>query len=88
MKNYLAFDLGASNGRAILGQLHHDRLTVQELYRFENGYVEMNGIYYWDFPYLLNEIKKGFHANFEVFFEKNINLHLFLHWSTKTGHEI
>ena len=39
MKNLLAFDLGASNGRAILGQLENDRLTMRELHRFENNYI-------------------------------------------------
>ena len=35
MKNLLAFDLGASNGRAILGQLENGKLTMKELHRFE-----------------------------------------------------
>lgn len=62
MKNLLAFDLGASNGRAILGQLENGKLTMRELHRFENNYVEMNGVYYWDLPYLFNQLKQGFHA--------------------------
>ncbi len=62
MKNLLAFDLGASNGRAILGQLENDRLTMRELHRFENNYVEMNGVFYWDLPYLFNQLKQGFLA--------------------------
>ena len=59
MKNLLAFDLGASNGRAILGQLEGDRLTMRELHRFENNYIEMNGVFYWDLPYLYNQLKQG-----------------------------
>ena len=62
MKNYLAFDLGASNGRAILGQFDGVRITLRELHRFENNYVERDGVWYWDLPYLLGEIKKGFAA--------------------------
>ena len=62
MKNLLAFDLGASNGRAILGQLENGKLTMRELHRFENNYVEMNGVYYWDLPYLFNQLKQGFLA--------------------------
>jgi len=62
MLNLLAFDLGASNGRAILGQLDNGKLTMRELHRFENNYVEMNGVYYWDFPYLFNQLKQGFLA--------------------------
>ena len=59
MKNYLAFDLGASNGRAILGQFDGEKITMKELHRFENNYVEMNGVFYWDTPYLYNQLKKG-----------------------------
>ena len=59
MKNYLAFDLGASNGRAILGQFDGEKITMKELHRFENNYVEMNGVYYWDTPYLYSQLKQG-----------------------------
>jgi len=59
MKNFIAFDIGASNGRAILGQLEGDKLTMRELHRFENNYIEMNGVFYWDLPYIYNQLKQG-----------------------------
>ena len=59
MKNLLAFDLGASNGRAILGQFDGETITMRELHRFENNYIEMNGVFYWDLPYLYNQLKQG-----------------------------
>ena len=59
VRNLLAFDLGASNGRAILGQFDGERITMRELHRFENNYVEMNGVYYWDTQYLYNQLKQG-----------------------------
>ncbi len=59
VRNYLAFDLGASNGRAILGQFDGEKIVMKELHRFENNYVEMNGVYYWDTPYLYNQLKAG-----------------------------
>lgn len=59
VRNMIAFDLGASNGRAILGQFDGERITMKELHRFENNYVEMNGVYYWDTPYLYNQLKQG-----------------------------
>ena len=59
MRNLLAFDLGASNGRAILGQFDGEKLTMRELHRFENNYIEMNGVFYWDLPYLYNQLKQG-----------------------------
>lgn len=58
-RNLLAFDLGASNGRAILGQLENGKLTMTELHRFENNFIEMNGVYYWDLPHLYNQLKQG-----------------------------
>ena len=59
IKNYIAFDLGASNGRAILGQFDGEKITMKELHRFENNYIEMNGVFYWDTPYLFNQLKQG-----------------------------
>ena len=58
-RNLIAFDLGASNGRAILGQFDGERITMRELHRFENNYIEMNGVYYWDTPYLYSQLKTG-----------------------------
>ena len=46
--NLLAFDMGASNGRAILGQFDGERIALKELHRFENNYVPARGILYWD----------------------------------------
>ena len=59
VRNMLAFDLGASNGRAILGQFDGEKITMTELHRFENNYIEMNGVFYWDTPYLFNQLKQG-----------------------------
>lgn len=59
IRNMIAFDLGASNGRAILGQFDGERITMHELHRFENNYIEMNGVYYWDTPYLYRQLKQG-----------------------------
>ena len=33
MRNFIAFDLGASNGRAILGQFDGEKITMQDLHR-------------------------------------------------------
>ena len=42
-RNFLAFDLGASSGRAILGTISDNRLSLKEIHRFENQMVEING---------------------------------------------
>ena len=55
----LAIDLGASNGRAILGILEDEKLTIQEVHRFSNDPVMVNGNLYWDILRLFHEIKQG-----------------------------
>lgn len=55
----LAFDLGASNGRAILGILENGTLTLHEVHRFPNDPVMVNGNLYWDILRLFHEIKQG-----------------------------
>ena len=43
--NLLAFDLGASNGRAVLGAFDGKRIDLTEIHRFDNPMVEQNGLY-------------------------------------------
>jgi rhamnulokinase len=57
--NYLAFDLGASSGRAMLGTLRDGRLELAEIHRFPNGAKEIDGALFWDFEALWGEIKVG-----------------------------
>ena len=44
----IAIDLGASNGRVVYGRLKDNRIDMQELHRFENRPVVVNGVLYWD----------------------------------------
>ena len=60
--NLLAFDLGASNGRGILGQFDGERLTMQELHRFENDYIRLGDVLYWDSLNLYHQCKQALHA--------------------------
>lgn len=57
--NYLAFDLGAESGRAILGEIDNDRLTLRELHRFQNRMVLLHGHLYWDLLHLFAEIQQA-----------------------------
>jgi len=59
MKHFLAFDLGASSGRAMLGCLDNGNLTLEEIHRFENGGVEVNGSLFWNILSLFTEMKTG-----------------------------
>ena len=60
--NLLAFDLGASNGRGILGRFDGERITMQELHRFENDYISLNGVLYWDSLNLFHQSKQALYA--------------------------
>jgi rhamnulokinase len=55
---YLAFDLGAESGRAVLARLHSGLITTEEVYRFANEPVEYGGSLHWDAPKLWLEVRK------------------------------
>ena len=59
MTNFLAFDLGASSGRAIIGSLENGKLSLQEVHRFVNGHQRQGDSLFWDYPTLVNELKTG-----------------------------
>ena len=59
MSSFLAFDLGASSGRAIIGKLEKGRLSLTEVHRFANGPTEKDGAIYWNYPQLCSELKEG-----------------------------
>ena len=61
-KHYIAVDLGASNGRIILGKFDKKSITVEELYRFSNDYIQVNDAYYWDILHLYSSIIEGLKA--------------------------
>ena len=58
-KPYLAFDLGAESGRAVLGHLQSGILTTEELHRFPNEPVEYGGSRHWDVARLWLEMRKA-----------------------------
>jgi rhamnulokinase len=59
MSHYLAFDLGAESGRAMLGTLENGRLAIEELHRFANTPVRVFDALYWDTLRLWHEIQRG-----------------------------
>lgn len=58
-RNYLAFDLGAESGRAVVGRHDGERLTLSTIHRFPNGPTKIFDNLYWDVLYLFREIKNG-----------------------------
>ena len=59
MNKVLAFDFGASSGRAIIGSLEDGRITLKEVHRFTNDPVKLGDTLYWDVLRLFHEIKQG-----------------------------
>jgi len=62
MAYYLAFDLGAESGRAILGEFTDCKLRLEELHRFPNQPVRIPQGLYWDTFRLWYEIQRGIEA--------------------------
>lgn len=58
-KNVLAFDFGASSGRAILGKYTDGALELEEVHRFPNVPIVDGEKWYWDVPYLFEQIQTG-----------------------------
>ena len=58
-KRVLAFDFGASSGRAIIGSFDGEKITLEEVHRFSNDPVSVGGTVYWDVLRLFYEIKQG-----------------------------
>ena len=58
-KRVLAFDFGASSGRAMIGTFDGNKITLEEVHRFSNDPVNLGGTFYWDILRLFFEIKQG-----------------------------
>lgn len=59
--SYLAFDLGASNGRALLGRLRDGELSMETVHRFETPLVAEGQRLYWDMEALQRHLEEGLH---------------------------
>lgn len=60
MKNaYFAVDLGATSGRTILGSFANGELKLEEVNRFPNQLIEVQGHFYWDIYELYRNIVEG-----------------------------
>ena len=65
--SYLAVDLGASSGRALVGTLEGDRIQLEEVHRFETPLLEDSGRLYWDIDEIeaevISAVRLGLSAN-------------------------
>ena len=62
MVSVLAFDLGASGGRAVVGHLTGQHLAIRDIHRFPNEPVRVHAHLYWDILRLFHEVKQGMRA--------------------------
>ncbi|GLX67568.1 rhamnulokinase [Paenibacillus glycanilyticus] len=70
----LAFDLGASSGRALIGRLTGSamaerKLEVEEIHRFQNVPVQVGRHLHWDILRLLQEMKQALRKAFQLGYE-------------------
>ncbi len=56
---HLAIDIGASSGRHILAHLEDGKIITEEIYRFENYLVDLDGVKVWDIENLVKQVKLG-----------------------------
>ncbi len=62
MPDFLAFDIGTSEGRVSIGTLADERLQLKTLHRFPNKSVPVKDTLYWDILYLWDGILAGLHG--------------------------
>jgi rhamnulokinase len=63
---FLAIDLGASNGRIIMGSIQGKSLKLETAHRFEHGTIEKNGLKVWNWKFILSEISMGLKKACEI----------------------
>jgi rhamnulokinase len=64
--SYLAIDLGASSGRAVLGTLDGSAMRMQEIHRFATPMIERDDHLYWDIGAMWREIQSAVAKAFEI----------------------
>ena len=57
--NFLAFDLGAESGRAVVGRFDGDKLSLEEVHRFPNGPTRVLDRLHWNPLNLFAQMKQG-----------------------------
>lgn len=57
--DHLAVDIGASSGRVMRGSLKDGRLMLDEVHRFTNGMVYVDGHHRWNIERIIGEVCKG-----------------------------
>ena len=58
-KRVVAVDLGATSGRVMVAEVGADTLHLEEVHRFDNGPLDVDGSLHWDVRRLYREILMG-----------------------------
>ncbi|MCA1739977.1 MAG: rhamnulokinase, partial [Actinobacteria bacterium] len=56
---FLAIDLGAESGRALLGRFDGEHVVLEEIHRFPNTPVRVTDGLHWDVLSIFREVKEG-----------------------------
>ena len=56
---FLAVDLGAESGRAVLGRFDGEQITLEEVHRFPNVPVRLPDGLHWDALRIIGEVRDG-----------------------------
>ena len=57
--NFIAIDLGATSGRVILATTAEGTIQMEEIHRFADPIIQMQGHFYWDFPAIYKSVVEG-----------------------------
>ena len=59
-ETYIAVDIGASSGRLMLSEKNpFNKISLEEVHRFKNGFSDNSGTDYWNADHLIEEILSG-----------------------------
>lgn len=57
--HFAAIDLGATSGRVILATIADGKIQMEEIHRFPDPIIQMQGHFYWDLPAIYSSVVEG-----------------------------
>ena len=59
IRHFVAIDLGATSGRVILATISGGKIEMEEVHRFPDTIIQMQGHFYWDLPAIYKSVVEG-----------------------------